>query len=389
MKKIDPAGTQFIIWGSDWTGHPTSSIHLARGLVRQGYDVFWVNSIGMRSPRLSAGDLKRAAKKIANALFKKKVHVKQTGICPAGQLHPFIIPFYSRFRKINKILIKKQLAALKLTAGQVILVTTLPNTIDFIDYKDPVLKIYYIMDDFSSFPGVNHNEMVMFENALLKKVDGVIFASGHLLEKYRSSTENPLPCSLLTHGADLEHFGLALRPQPLPADLQGRKKFIGFFGLIDGRIDLKLIRQIAENFPGHTLVLIGGNTVDILLDAPNILMLGPKPYEELPLYLHHFDVCILPYVKGPETEGINPLKLKECLAAGRQVVATDIPTIRPFANIVRIAKNNDDFIARIKEALADPAAPNEIAASLGSRESWLAKSGDLLSFCESIIGEKG
>ena len=383
----------FVFWGSDWQGHPTSSIHIAKGLVQLGYKVHWVNSIGMRSPEFKLKDIKRISTKLLS-FFKHKpsnpIASSERDI-PISQLNPFVLPFYGSklFRRINKILLGKQLDKfLSAVDSPFILVTTFPNTCDIVDFGNPAKKIYYVMDDFSTFPGVDNKVMLKLEERLLERMDGVLFASEIVQQKYVKKAKVPLPHELLTHGVDIAHFRTTFDSSlPIPQGfVEKTGPFIGFFGLIDERIDLELIRKTAEAFPEATIILLGKNTISMnkLDGVDNIVRKGAIPYPNLPEYLNIFDVCIMPYAIGEATRDINPLKLKEYLAAGKKVVSMKIPAVKAIDSVVFTANNHEEFIDKIHLALKTKADSQAISELIG-KESWIDKSKQLVAFTKRLL----
>src|SRR5262249_39293502 len=145
----------------------------------------------------------------------------------------------------------------------------------------------------------------------------------------------------VSHGVDVAHFSRALDPALAPpADAAGLgRPVIGFFGLLAEWIDLGLLAGIARARPQWTLLLIGKANVDTsaLRALPNVRLLGQKPYATLPAYCRAFDVGVIPFRVDELTVRANPLKLREYLAAGLPVVSTDLPEVRKYAGLVRLA----------------------------------------------------
>jgi UDP-galactopyranose mutase len=134
---------------------------------------------------------------------------------------------------------------------------------------------------------------------------------------------------------------------------------IGFFGVIDERLDRELLHDVAARCPGWHFVLVGPvakiNPRD-LPSLPNIHYLGQKAYAELPRYIAGWDVAILPFARNASTRFISPTKTPEYLAAGKPVVSTSIAdVVRPYGDekLARIADTPESFIEAIREALSD------------------------------------
>jgi UDP-galactopyranose mutase len=217
--------------------------------------------------------------------------------------------------------------------------------------------VYDCMDELSAFRGAPRSLLV--REAELMAVADVVFTGGHaLFEAKRDLHSNihPFPSSV-----DTAHFGRARKSCPEPADqaaIGGPR--LGFFGVIDERMDLALIEGVANARPDWQLVLLGPV---VKIDAadlprlPNIHYLGGKSYGELPDYIAGWDVALLPFAKNESTRFISPTKTPEYLAAGKPVVSTAIrDVVRPYAslNLVRIADTTEEFVTACEAALAEP-----------------------------------
>src|SRR5207253_6580127 len=130
---------------------------------------------------------------------------------------------------------------------------------------------------------------------------------------------------------------------------------IGFFGLLAEWIDLELLAAIARRRPHWTLLLLGKATVDTgaLRALPNVRLLGQKPYAALRAYCRAFDVGLIPFRIDELTVKANPLKLREYLAAGLPVVSTDLPEVRKYGNVVRLASDPTAFVREIELSLRE------------------------------------
>ena len=130
---------------------------------------------------------------------------------------------------------------------------------------------------------------------------------------------------------------------------------IGFFGLLYEKIDYELLAKVAKTFPHKSLVLIG--PIDYCPESikalPNVHLLGPKPYSELPQWLAGLDVLLLPYVMDEMIRQSNPLKLRECLATGKPTVSVEVPEAREHEPHIRVAECHEDFIHAIRDALEE------------------------------------
>ena len=218
--------------------------------------------------------------------------------------------------------------------------------------------IYDCMDELSAFAGAPA-ELGARERELLRRAD-VAFTGGHsLFEAKRTLHPNvhPFPSSV-----DALHFSAA-KVATDPADQVGiPHPRIGFFGVIDERLDVELVRLLAETRPSWQIVMLGPVVkIDpaILPRAPNIHWLGNKSYAELPSYLGGWDVAILPFALNEATRFISPTKTLEYLAGGKPVVSTAIrDVVHPYGDdgLVRIA-DRSGFSSAVESALSDPISP--------------------------------
>lgn len=229
-----------------------------------------------------------------------------------------------------------------------------PMALAFTGHLQPRAIVYDCMDELSAFRGA---PAVMREReARLLARANLVFTGGQTLyEAKRASHPNihPFPSSI-----DRAHFAQARDFKADPTDQAGiAHPRLGFFGVIDERMDLALLDRIAQARPDWQLVMIGP-IVKIdpaeLPRHPNIHYLGGKRYEELPTYLAGWDVALLPFALNESTRFISPTKTPEYLAAGKPVVSTPIrDVVRPYGQmkLAYIAEPNDDFILAIETAL--------------------------------------
>ena len=231
-----------------------------------------------------------------------------------------------------------------------------PMALDFTRHLDPVAVVYDCMDELSAFRGAPA-ELVQRETELLQVAD-VVFAGGHsLFEAKRNHHTNihAFPSSV-----DVGHFRTARKLLGDPSDQAGiAHPRLGFYGVIDERMDLELLNAVARARPDWQIVMLGP-TAKIepsdLPRRPNIHYLGPKAYRDLPRYLARWDVAILPFARNDSTRYISPTKTPEYLAAGCPVVSTSIrDVVRPYAEqkLVRIADLAVDFVAECELAMAE------------------------------------
>ncbi|HEU4572339.1 MAG TPA: glycosyltransferase [Candidatus Limnocylindrales bacterium] len=218
--------------------------------------------------------------------------------------------------------------------------------------------VYDCMDELSAFRSAPAR-LAELEAELLADAD-LVFTGGYsLYEAKRAANRSVFP---FPSGVDLAHFGSARRLRSEPPEQAGiARPRLGFFGVIDERIDLALIDGVAAARPDWQLVLIGPVAKisrAALPDRPNIHYLGRRAYEELPLYLAGWDVAIMPFARNAATRFISPTKTPEYLAGGKPVVSTsirDVVASYGAAGLVRIADEPAAFVTAVEAALAEDA----------------------------------
>jgi glycosyltransferase involved in cell wall biosynthesis len=249
-----------------------------------------------------------------------------------------------------------------------------PLAMMFSDHLHPSAVVYDCMDELSAFKNAP-TELGVLEQALLRRADVVFTGGQSLYEAKRHLHHNihPIPSSV-----DVRHFAAARSTASDPPDQRELPRpRLGFFGVLDERLDIPLLRGVAEARPDWQLVLIGP-VVKIdpadLPRLPNIHYLGAKRYEELPAYLSGWDLALLLFARNAATRFISPTKTPEYLAAGKPVVSTSIrDVVTPYGDrdLVRIADTVEDFVDACAHALREVPEPRRIRADVFLRGmSW-------------------
>jgi glycosyltransferase involved in cell wall biosynthesis len=227
----------------------------------------------------------------------------------------------------------------------------------------PLLTIYDCMDELSAFKNAPAR-LKELESLLMEKAD-LVFTGGQSLyeaKKYQHPCIFPFSSSI-----DKKHFRKSRSFVPEPIDQNPiPNPRIGFFGVIDERMDLDLLKTISCEKPDWHFVIIGPVVKidpDTLPVAPNIHYLGAKSYEELPTYLAGWDIAMMPFAINESTRFISPTKTPEYLAGGKPVVSTPIrDVVTPYGDngLVYIADTASAFIEGIEKEL-----------SMNNKEGWL------------------
>ncbi len=370
-------GRDILCFSHDWTGDPLSKTHLMRVLARDNR-ILWINAIANRMPTASGKDLSRIYKKLKS--FTEPLREVEKNIFV---MNPLAIPAYGSPSVValnQKILIRQVKSAMrKLGMKNVINMVFNPAAGMIAGKLGETELVYYCVDEYTAFTGVSAG-LKEIEEDLFRRSDLVVVSAETLLEAKKRFNEKTF---LIRHGVDFNHFRTALEAATeIPAEIRDLPKpVIGFHGLLADWVDFELLKKIAGHFKDGSVVLIGKITFDaekkikILDNVPNIHFLGRQPYAELPAYCKGFDVALNPFVMNELTRHVNPLKVREYLAAGVEVVSTDIQEVRVLQHC-RIGENHDDFIAKIERILENPQPREEVSASI-RHESWDAKVDEL------------
>lgn len=384
-------GKDFIVFSDDWGRHPFSCQHIMRHFLPRNR-LLWVNTIGLRAPRLCWYDAKRAAEKIRSWIPARSTAKAEPLPENLHVLSPVMLPFNTvpGVRFANRFSVVRAVRAVMRELGMrsPVLLATLPNAADYAGLLDEELVVYYCVDDFTVWPGMNLPGLVKeLEDALLAKADLVLAVSGSLCASRRNGRT---PTRLLTHGVDVEHFDQRGENLPLPQALHGLgRPLIGFYGLIDSHLDVDLLSRILDARPGWQILCIGTKRIDLgeLEKRPNFRWVPAMPYSELPVAAAHFDAAIIPYVVNAHTRAANPLKLREYIATGKPVVATTMPEVLRFEGYVRVADGPEAFIAAIEDALHSGVSPEQGRALLRG-ETWAHKAERISRWIEESLAEK-
>ena len=230
-----------------------------------------------------------------------------------------------------------------------------PLSFAFSLHLKPALLVYDCMDELSSFKFAAP-ELKEWEQKLFTKADIVFTGGMHLYEakkKFHSNIHG------VPSGIDVKHFIQAREFTKDPTDQASiPHPRIGFYGVIDERFNIELLRSVAEQRPDWHFVIIGPTAKIDPASLPtnrNIHFIGMRDYKELPGYLAGWDVAMMPFELNEATKYISPTKTPEFLAAGKPVVSTSIhDVVHPYADkkVVSIADTPGEFVAAIEQYLS-------------------------------------
>jgi glycosyltransferase involved in cell wall biosynthesis len=367
----------WLVISDDWGRHPTSCQHLIRQVLPTR-PVTWVNMIGTRRPRLDRATLVRGWEKLGQWL--------RPAPAPGALLEnlrvvsPKVWPGFRRAweRRWNRALLARQLRpAISEMSEPPIAIATMPTAADLIGVLPVRRWVYYCVDDFSAWPGIDQVAARRLEDRLIDRVDVLIAVSESLRERIERRGRQ---AHLLTHGVDLEFWAWSNPTpsslSPLPQSRGEKQKTILFWGLIDRRMDVEFVRRLAETLGEGRILLVGpeDNPDPVLRQLPRVEQRPGVPLAELPALAAQADVLIMPYIDAPVTRAMQPLKLKEYLATGKPVVVRELPANREWSDALDLAATPEEFAEAVRSRLNTglPASQRTARQRLGA-ESWVAK----------------
>lgn len=347
------------------------------------YDVLWVNTIGTRAPRLDLYTARRALGRLAEwaraaARPRPAAEPPAPGRAPRVTT-PLMWPWFGSVtsRALNRGLLAAQLRGRVAAAAQpVVAITTVPLLADMVGRLPVARWVYYCVDDFSAWPGLDQRTLDRMERALVERVDAAVAVSDTLRERLAGmGREAPV----ITHGVDLDHWlSVAAAGEPPLAGLE--RPLVLFWGVVDRRMDVDLLRRLATDLEHGTIALAGplADPDPSLAALPRVALAGTVPYQRLPQLAREAAVLVMPYADLAVTRAMQPLKLKEYLATGKPVVVRDLPATRPWHDALDIAASPEAFSAAVRRRLAEGVPAGQRAARQRlSSESWQAKAEQL------------
>ena len=389
--------TPFVVFGDDWGRYPSTMQHVFRHIAVRS-PVVWVNGIGHALPKLNARSVRRAWEKLATVARARVVATPSThrtlgGGVPASIIQPLVLPWHNlglvhslNTRSLTRAIIQR-LASLDLHRPPV-LVTGSPPSVGVVGQLGEIASVYFCMDDFLNFPSYTASMLAPLEARLLDRVDLVVATAESLTRSKfpRSGRAHHLP-----QGVNYAHFA---EPRPEPADLVAiPRPRIGFAGSLSTQCDLHLIARLAKTWLGASVVLVGPVSFDRqaleVLRLPNVHILGVRPYEDLPAYVQHFDVGIVPYLLSAWTVAVDPLKVLEYLAAGLPVVTTAIPEAAKYAGTIAVAADDDAFVDAVGAALAEERRTSRSnGRALARDNTWERRADTLVELIRGVIADR-
>ena len=338
---------------ADWD-HPlwTNKQHTALALAHHGHRVIYVESLGLRAPRAGGRDARRILRRLCRMVrlprqVAPRVWVWSPPVLPGGQSGwPLAL---------NRRVLKYGLKAMAywLDFNHWILWTYNPLTALYLDVRKHQACVYHCVDRIQEQPGMPTERIDAWEERLCRAVQVVFTTSPDLQSSHRPWNHHTY---FYGNVADFQHFNRALHqpslacPEPLTAIPRPR---LLFTGAIDAyKLDLPLVLMLAKLHPDWSFVFVGpvgeaDPTTDVALlkTCPNVHVVGPQPYRDLPGWSAHSDLALLPLHQNGYTRHMFPMKFFEYLAAGLPVVGTAIPALKSHSDVAWLCEPDADAFA--------------------------------------------
>jgi teichuronic acid biosynthesis glycosyltransferase TuaH len=357
-----------LVAATSWDGVWMSERHLALQLSRT-VPILWVDpQISLLSPLKNPYE--------GDTLRQPRLRQVAPDIL---RLTPVTVPGHTRdgLRRIARVHTRHIVRRCVRRLGVPVRATVVASLADMLDVVPAGRTLLYGTDDWSAgagLMGLDRGWVAATERSQVTRADTVVAISPRLRDKWLALRPD---VELVPNGCDAVALA-GTDTAPLPGDVRLPSPVAGFVGHLSDRIDLDHLEAVADR--GISLLLVGPRQptfeiarIDALLSRPNVQWVGPKPFAQLPSYLRVIDVGLTPYARSDFNLASFPLKTLEYLAAGRPVVATDLPATRWLdTDLIAVAQGPDEFAAAVAEALAGGRTDADVERrrAFAARHSW-------------------
>jgi glycosyltransferase involved in cell wall biosynthesis len=255
---------------------------------------------------------------------------------------------------------------------EAVILTTVPVVADLVTAIPARRWVYYCVDDFGAWPGLDSETMRSTEELLVARCDRLVAAGPNLARRLQRMGRQP---AILTHGVDLARWQPRARRCP-EALATVHRPIVLFWGLVDRRLDTAWLRTLDRYMDSGSVILAGPsqNPDPALDELPRIRRIGPVRFDQLPNLAAFADVLIMPYADLPVTRAMQPLKLKEYLATGKPVVTSELPATHAWQDCLDVADDAELFARLVIERCTSGLPPDQgVARTRLASEAWAEK----------------
>jgi glycosyltransferase involved in cell wall biosynthesis len=360
------------------------SHHYARQFLQAGYDVCWITHPISPLHRLSR------QYKLYSEDILDKYHIWKAGGLRQGNLlqyTPLTLLPYANVPVLRSDFVRRNMLRLTVPSLRHYLRKTGFDKVDILWFANPALGglldmvsysqcVFRIADDNAAFQllpgGVKRAEQHLVQNA-----DAVFVTAPSLRERYAWARDK---LHYLPNGVDFEFFTNSDLPLPKEYEAIPAPRVV-YVGTIAEWFDADLIQSAAAALPDHSFILIGEPHIDLsaLSAMKNVFLLGGRPYKNIPGYMRHADIGIIPFKNTKLVESVNPVKLYEYLACGLPVVATRWKTLVDIDSPALLAASREEFVQMIRQGLSEKKTKSKFYIEYARANSWHARFQDIMS----------
>ncbi|MEJ0084609.1 MAG: glycosyltransferase [Pseudomonadota bacterium] len=376
---------RLVVFADDWGRHPSSCQHLVRELLGS-CDVAWINTIGTRGLSFDVELMRRGAQKLMQWGSRPAKESQQPAGVAAPVVHnPRMYPgFRSPWqRRLNARLLSNYLKTKVAGLEHAVVLSALPITADLPASVEAKRWVYYCVDDFSAWPGLDSAPLQAMEQDFVTRADRIVTAGDNLSARIAKMGRES---QVVTHGIDLRTWTGTGGTAKLLADLP--RPIVLYWGLVDRRMDVDALAALDRRMTAGSIAIVGPqqDPDPRLTKLPRVRLLGSAEYADLPALAREAAVLAMPYADLPVTRAMQPLKLKEYLATDRPVVVTRLPAVAGWEDCMDVADGAEQFASQVLARLGTPLPRAQADARARiANEGWDAKAAR---FAEILFGDK-